>query len=48
MYIENVDQKINFLCDSDEIEIRTSFHRSFSKFRNTFGGPCNEVRRDSK
>ena len=40
MYIENVDQKINFLYDSGEIEIRLPFHRSYLKFWNLFGGLC--------
>ena len=48
MYIENVDQKMNFLYDSDEIEIRLPFYRSFSKFWNIFGGLCSQVRSASK
>ena len=40
IYIENVDQKMNFLYDSDEIEIRLSFYRSFSIFWNILGGLC--------
>ena len=30
MYLENLDQKMNFLYDSDEIEIRLTFYRSFA------------------
>ena len=30
--MENVDLKINFSYDLDEIEIRLPFYRSFSKF----------------
>ena len=48
MYKENADQKMNFLHDSDEIEIRLPFYRSFSKFWNIFGGFCSQVRSDSK
>ena len=29
--------------DSDEIEIRLPFYRSFSTFRNIFGGLCTQV-----
>ena len=47
-YIENVDQKMNFLYDSGEIDIRLPFHKSFSKFWNAFGGLCSRVRSDSK
>ena len=43
IYIENFDQKMNFLYDSDEIEIRLSFYRSFSAFWNIFGGLCTQV-----
>ena len=43
IYIENVDQKMNFLYDSDEIEIRLPFCRSFSTFWNIFCGLCTEV-----
>ena len=35
IYIENVKQRQNFY-DSDEIEIRLSFYRSSSRFRNTY------------
>ena len=48
IYIENVDQKMNFLHDSNEIEIRFPFYRSFSKFWNIFGGLCSKVISDSK
>ena len=48
MYIENVDQKMNFLHEFDEIEIRLPFYRSFSKFYNIYGGICSQVRSDSK
>ena len=48
MYIENVDQKMNFLYDSDQIEIRLPFYRSFSKFWYIFGGLCSKVKSDSK
>ena len=48
IYIENVDQEMNFLHDSNEIEIRFPFYRSFSKFWNIFGGLCSQVRSDSK
>ena len=43
MYIENVDQKMNFLYGCDEIEIRLSFYRSFSTIWNIFGGLCTQV-----
>ena len=42
-YIENVDQKMNFLYGSDETEIRLSLYRSFSTFWNIFGGLCTQV-----
>ena len=42
MYIENVNQKI-FFYDSDEIEIRLPFYRSFSTFGNIFGIIYTEV-----
>ena len=48
MYKENADQKMNFLHDSDETEIRLPFYRSFSKFWNIFGGFSSQVRSDSK
>ena len=41
--IENFDQKMNCLYDSDEIEISLSFYRSFSAFWNIFGGLCTQV-----
>ena len=47
-YIENVDQKMNLLYGSDDIEIRLPFYRPFSKFWNIFGGLCSQVRNDSK
>ena len=47
MYIENADEKMNFVCDSDEIEIRLPFYRSFPKFWNIFV-LCRQVRSDSK
>ena len=43
IYIENVDQKMNFLYGSDEIEIRLSFYRSLSTFWNIYGGLCTQV-----
>ena len=42
MYIESVDQKMNFLYDTDEIEIGP-FYRSFSNFWSIFGGICIQV-----
>ena len=48
MYIENVDEKINFVYDSDEIEIRLPFYRSFPKFWNIFGALCRQIRSDAK
>ena len=41
-YIKNVNQKMNFY-DSDEIELRLPFYRSFSTFWNIFGGLCTHV-----
>ena len=41
-YIQNVDQKMNFY-DSDEIEIKPPFYRSFSTFWNIIGGFCTQV-----
>ena len=38
IYVENVDQKINFLYDSDETEIRLPFYKSVSTFWNQLGG----------
>ena len=42
MYIESVDQKMNFLYDTDEIEIGP-FYRSFPNFWSIFGGICIQV-----
>ena len=42
-YIENVDQKMNFPYDSDEIEVRLVFYGSFSTFWNIFVGLCIQV-----
>ena len=43
IFIENIDQKMNFFYDSGEIEIRLSLYRYFSTFRNIFGGICVQV-----
>ena len=42
-FIKNIDQKMNLLYDSDEIEIRLYFYRYFSTFWNIFGGICIHV-----
>ena len=42
IYVENVDQKINILYNSDEIEIRLPFYKSCSTFWNLFGGFCTQ------
>ena len=34
---------MDFLCHSDEIEIRLPFYRSFSTFWNIIGDPCIQV-----
>ena len=42
IYLENVDQKMNFLYDSDKIKIRLLFYRSLSTLWNIFGGFCTQ------
>ena len=45
IYIENVDQKINFLYGSDEIEIKLPFYRSECDWNVLLGLIMNKITR---